>query len=117
MRLDGGMKYVLLICDDEVDAPTNEQLAADAGHTSWLEDLNRRSEVQAMARLRPVVDATTVRVRDGEALVSDGPFAETKDFVGGVVILECTDLDEAIGIAAGHPYARRGCIEIRPAWE
>ena len=97
------MKYVLLICDDEVDAPTNEQLAADPGHTSWLEDLHRRSQVHTMARLRPVMDATTVRVRDGETLASDGPFAETKDFVGGVVILECTDLDEAIGIAAGHP--------------
>jgi hypothetical protein len=111
------MKYALLICDDEVDAPTNEQLAADPGHTSWLADLHRRSQVRAMARLRPVVDATTVRVRDGEALVSDGPFAETKDFVGGVVLLECADLDEAIAIAAGHPYAGRGCIEIRPVWE
>ncbi|MCO1659895.1 YciI family protein [Pseudonocardia humida] len=111
------MKYVLLICDDEVDAPTNEQLAADPGHTSWLQELTRRSDVQAMARLRPVVDATTVRVRDGQALVSDGPFAETKDFVGGVVLLECADLDEAIAIAAGHPYARRGCVEIRPVWE
>ncbi|WP_214403672.1 YciI family protein [Pseudonocardia lacus] len=111
------MKYVLLICDDEVDAPTNEQLATDPAHTSWLAELHRRSDVRAMARLRPVLDATTVRVRDGETLVSDGPFAETKDFVGGVVLLECADLDEAIAIAAGHPYARRGSVEIRPVWE
>jgi hypothetical protein len=117
VRFDGGMKYALLICDDEVDAPTNAQLAVDPGHTAWLAELDRRSDVQAMARLRPVVDATTVRVRDGEALVSDGPFAETKDFVGGVVLLECADLDEAIAIAAGHPYASRGCVEIRPVWE
>ena len=111
------MKYVLLICDDEVDAPTNEQLGADPVHTAWLDDLRRRGGVSAMARLRPVVDATTVRVREGETLISDGPFAETKDFVGGVVLLECADLDEAVEIAAGHPYAQRGCIEIRPVWE
>ena len=69
------------------------------------------------ARLRPVVDATAVRVRDGETLVSDGPFAETKDFVGGFVIVDCESLDEAIAIAAGHPYARWGGVEIRPVWE
>jgi hypothetical protein len=61
--------------------------------------------------------ATTVRVADGETLVTDGPFAETKDVVGGLVVVECADLDEAIAIAQGHPYARRGSIEIRPVWE
>jgi hypothetical protein len=111
------MKYVLLICDDEVDAPTNDQLAADPVHKAWLDDLHRRGGVIGMARLRPVVDATTIRVREGETLVSDGPFAETKDFVGGVVMVDCADLDEAIAIASGHPYAGRGCIEIRPVWE
>jgi hypothetical protein len=70
-----------------------------------------------MARLRPVVDATTIRVRDGETLISDGPFAETKDFVGGFLLVECADLDEAVEIAAGHPYAQRGSVEIRPVWE
>jgi hypothetical protein len=111
------MKYVLLICDDEVDAPSNEELDADPVHQAWIADLERRGARLGGARLRPVVDATTVRVRDGETLVSDGPFAETKDFVGGIVILECEDLDEAITITAGHPYARRGSIEIRPVWE
>lgn len=111
------MKYVLLICDDETASPSNEELAADPMHQAWLADLERRNARIAGARLRPVVDATTVRVRDGETLVSDGPFAETKDFVGGVVILECANLDEAIEIAAGHPYAHLGCIEIRPVWE
>jgi len=111
------MKYVLLICDDEVDAPTNEQLAADPVHTAWLDDLDRRGGVISMGRLRPVVDATTIRVRDGETLISDGPFAETKDFVGGFLMVECADLDEAVEIAAGHPYAQRGSVEIRPVWE
>ncbi|WP_460519319.1 YciI family protein [Flindersiella endophytica] len=111
------MKYVLLICDDETASPSNEELDADPTHQAWVADLERRQARIAGARLRPVVDATTVRVREGETLISDGPFAETKDFVGGVVILECANLDEAIEIASGHPYARLGCIEIRPVWE
>ena len=111
------MKYVLLICDDEVDAPGNDDLAADPVHNAWVDDLDRRGGKLVGVRLRPVLDATTVRVREGETLISDGPYAETKDFVGGVVIIECADLDEAIAIAAGHPYARRGGIEIRPVWE
>jgi hypothetical protein len=111
------MKYVLLICDDETVSPTNAELEADPVHRAWLADLERRGGMLGGARLRPVVDATTVRVRDGETLVSDGPFAETKDFVGGLVIVECADLDEAIAIAAGHPYANWGGVEIRPVWE
>jgi hypothetical protein len=111
------MKYVLLICDDEKVSPTNEELAADPVHQAWSADLERRGAEVAGARLRPVVDATSVRVRDGETLVSDGPYAETKDFVGGFVIVHCADLDEAIEIAAGHPYARWGGVEIRPVWE
>ncbi len=75
------------------------------------------SIASACARLRPVAGATSVRVRQGETLVSDGPFAETKDFVGGFAVVECADLDEAIAIAAGHPWAHRGVVEIRPVWE
>ena len=111
------MRYVLLICDDETDAPTNEELAADPVHQAWAADLERRGVELAGERLRPVVDATTVRVRKDETLIADGPFAETKDLVGGVAIVECADLDEAIAIAAAHPWARRGCVEIRPVWE
>lgn len=113
----GRMKYVLLICDDETVSPSNEELEADPVHQAWAADLDRRGAKLAGARLRPVVDATTVRVRDEETLVSDGPFAETKDFVGGFVIVECPGLDDAIEIAAGHPYARWGAVEIRPVWE
>jgi hypothetical protein len=111
------MKYVLLICDDESKSPSMEEIAADPAHQAWWADLQRRGADRGGARLRPVADATTVRVRDGETLVSDGPFAETKDFVGGITFLECADLDEAIAIAAGHPYAQWGKIEIRPVWE
>ena len=111
------MKYALLICDDESISPSMEELAADPMLQAWDEDLKRRDVELFGARLRPVADATTVRVRQGETLVSDGPFAETKDLVGGIVILECADLDEAIEIAAGHRWAHRGCVEIRPVWE
>lgn len=111
------MKYVLLICDDETDSPSNEDLDQDPVHQAWAADLDRRGAEVYGARLRPVADATTVKVRQGETLVSDGPFAETKDFVGGIVVVDCTDLDEAILIARGHPYARFGSIEIRPVWE
>lgn len=110
------MKYALLICDDESFLPTNEDLAADPVHQRWVEDLRERGSYMAGARLRPVRSSSTVRVRGGEVLVSDGPFAETKDFVGGIVFVECADLDEAIAIAAGHPYARSGSVEVRPLW-
>jgi hypothetical protein len=111
------MKYVLLICDDEVDPPSHEELAVDPVHEEFQATLDRRGKSLGGARLRPSSHATSVRVREGEVLVTDGPFAETKDFVGGVTILECADLDDAIEIASKHPYARRGVIEIRPVWE
>jgi len=94
-----------------------EQIAADPAHRAYEAELDRRGAGRGGARLRPVADATTVRVRDGEMLVSDGPFAETKDFIGGLDIIECADLDEAIELAARHPYASSGCIEVRPVWE
>lgn len=108
------MKYVLLICDDETHPMSFEELEADPGHQ---EHLRLRGDSLFGARLRPTSEATTVRVRDGETLVSDGPFAETKDFVGGITAIECDDLDQAIAIAAAHPFARWGAVEIRPIWE
>jgi hypothetical protein len=111
------MKYVLLICDDETVSPSTEELNADPVMQAWEADLYSRDALKAGARLRPVRDATTVRVRGGETLVSDGPFAETKDFVGGITAIECDDLDEAIAVAAAHPLARWGAVEIRPIWE
>ncbi len=111
------MKYALLICDDETISPE----PGGTGRRSGTPGLGCRPGPPGRevfgARLRPVADATTIRVRGGETLVSDGPFAETKDLVGGIVILECADVDEAIEIAAGHPWAQRGCVEIRPIWE
>ena len=67
--------------------------------------------------MRPTTDATTVRARDGETVTSDGPFAETKEQVGGYFVVECKDLDEAIEVAAKIPGARFGSVEVRPIWE
>lgn len=111
------MKYVLLICDDESYSPSAEELGARPDMQAWEADVYGREVLKAGARLRPSIDATSVRVRDGETLVSDGPFAETKDFVGGISIIECADLDEAIAVAAAHPYAQWGTVEVRPVWE
>lgn len=111
------MKYVLLICDDETVSPSMTEIAEDPAHQAYSAEVQRRGASLGGARLRPVADATTVRVRSGQTLVSDGPFAETKDFIGGIDIIECADLDEAIALAALHPYARHGCIEVRPVWE
>jgi hypothetical protein len=111
------MKYVLLICDDETDSPDMETLEADPRNQAFAKAIEERSRETVGARLRPIAEATSIRVRNGETLVSDGPFAETKDFVGGVVFIECDDLDEAIAIAAEHPWAYKGVVEIRPVWE
>lgn len=113
----GVVKYVFLICDDETISPSMAEIASDPAHQAYDAELQRRGGTLGGARLRPVADATTVRVRDGETLVSDGPFAETKDFIGGIDIVECADLDEAIALAALHPYASHGCVEVRPVWE
>jgi len=68
------------------------------------------------SRLSPVSDATTVRVRGGEVLLGDGPFAETKEQIAGFDVIECADLDEAIEVASKHPVARFGAVELRPFW-
>lgn len=113
----GAVKYVLLICDDESVQPSADELAGDPDHQGWLEEMTRRRVFLHGARLRPVADVTSVRVRAGETLVSDGPFAETKDLVGGFALIECRHLDEAIEVAARHPFARHGVVEVRPVWE
>jgi hypothetical protein len=83
----------------------------------WVAEMDARRVRQFGSRLRPASDATTVAVRDSEVLVSDGPFAETKEQIGGFDVIECEDLDEAIQVAAQHPGARVGRIEVRPLWE
>jgi hypothetical protein len=111
------MRYMLLICGDESVVPTNEESEdMRTSAISWVEEMDGRGVRLQGSRLRPVSEATTVRVRDAQVMVSDGPFAETKEQMGGYDLIECKDLDEAIEIASKHPVARFGSIEIRPFW-
>lgn len=111
------MRYVLLICDDETDPRGPEEIAATPEHKAFIAECERRGVLQGGYRLRPSDDATSVRRRDDEVLVSDGPFVETKEQIGGFAVLDCADLDEAIEVASLHPWARTGVIEVRPVWE
>jgi hypothetical protein len=109
------MQYMLLICGVDGDEAAPEDRG---GYTieQWVEEMDRRGVRLRGDRLRPVSDSTTVRVRGAEVLISDGPFAETKEQMYGYDLLECADLDEAIEVASKHPNARHGALEIRPVW-
>ena len=107
------MRYLLLICADESVEVSPEESTAEP----WVEEMQRRGVRRDGWRLRPVSDATTVRLRSGEVLLSDGPFAETKEQIAGYDVIECDDLDEAIDVASKHPVAAYGTIEVRPFWE
>ncbi len=110
------MHYVFLIHDDETQQHIGspERLAA---YGKFSEEVNGRGMMRGGARLRPTTAATTVRVRDGKTMLTDGPFAETKEQLGGFYILDCKDLDEALAYAAKIPSANGGSIEVRPVWE
>jgi hypothetical protein len=108
---------MLLICHPESVEPSQEEVAADPVHQAWLEDVTGRGLFVGGSRLRPAREARSVRVRKGKSHVIDGPFAETKEVVGGYVVVECDSIDDAIAVAAGHPFARHGTIEVRPVWE
>ena len=113
------MRYALLICTDEtaMDAFSPEEAASShAAYEAFAQEMGARGVLTGGERLHPTSDATTVRVRDGEVLTSDGPFAETKEQMGGFDVIECADLDEAIEVAAKHPMARLGMVEVRPRW-
>ena len=113
----GALRYLLLISADEGEAEAAMRAGAFAGFDAWLADLERRGVLRAHAGLHPSTTATTVRVRDGEVLLSDGPFIEGREQVGGFALVDCADLDEAIEIAAGHPATALGRVEIRPVIE
>ncbi len=114
------MRYALLICSDEklmAGQSEAEGAAMTAKYFQFQDEMSERGILQGGERLRPTTDATTVRVRDGEVLTSDGPFAETKEQMGGFYLVDCKDLDEAIEVAAKIPSAAVGSIEVRPIWE
>jgi hypothetical protein len=114
------MRYLLMICGDESSFEAMSQQEGEAmmaGYADFGEEMGRRGVLEGGERLRPTTDATTVQVRDGKVLTADGPFAETKEQMGGYYLVSCKDLDEAIEIAAKIPGAHHGTIEVRPIWD
>ena len=113
------MKYPMLVCRDTAIELTPEERAAMPGWVeAWVDEMEGRGVLLPGGHeLRPVSDARTVRVRGDEVLISDGPFAETKEQIAGFDVLECASLDEAIEVAVKHPVARFGSLDVRPFWQ
>jgi hypothetical protein len=111
------MKYMLLIymTEDAMDQAEREHCYVES--TELTHELNSRGQYLSANPLLPVAEATSVRVREGKSLVTDGPFAETREQLGGYFLVEATDLNEAITIAGRIPGARKGTVEIRPVME
>ena len=114
------MKYMLLIHDSEqaLNALSQDELKQMmAGYRRFTEEIRASGHYRAGSQLQPTSMATSVRVRNGKRLVTDGPFAETREQLGGYYLVEAKDLDEAIGLAERLPSAKIGTIEIRPLVE
>jgi hypothetical protein len=107
------MRYLLFIGRDKRIAIGPDDRIGD-GTEAWVNEMDGRHVRLEGHELAGIEDATTVRVRDDEVLITDGPFAETKELIAGFDIIECADLDEAIEVASKHPMARFGFVEVRP---
>ena len=113
------MQYLLLIYTNENDdpkpgTPEGDQVYND--YMAYTEEVKSKKLMLGSNALQPVATATTVRVRNGKTETTDGPFAETKETLGGYYLLDCKDLDEAIEYAAKIPSSTYGSIEVRPVW-
>jgi hypothetical protein len=114
------MRYALLIYANEqgwANQSEEQSQVQFQEYMAFTKDIVDRGIQKSGEALQPTATATTVRVRDGETLTTDGPFAETKEQLGGFYIVECNDLDEAIAVAARIPDARGGSVEVRPVME
>lgn len=112
------MRYLLLIYSDPshyTKLSEQEMGQLMAAYGKFTEEA--APQTQGAERLQPSTTATTVRVRKGDVMTTDGPFAETKEELGGYYLIEAKDLDEAIAVAAKIPTAEYGCVEVRPIWE
>lgn len=109
-------KYLLLIYTDEAALPATPEatMAMFEEYGKYTQSIAAQGILRAGEALEPTSASTTVRVRDGKTLVTDGPFAETKEALGGFYMIDCEDLDTALAAAAGIPGARFGTIEVRP---
>ncbi len=111
------MKYMLLIylSDDAMNEAEREACYQES--TQLAQDLHANGKFLGASPLHPASTATSVRVRQGKTVLTDGPFAETREHLGGYYLIEAKDLDEAIGVAARIPGARKGTVEVRPVLE
>jgi hypothetical protein len=109
------MRYLMFVADDP-DKEADPSLDGTLPIEDWC-DKHDASGARVMGdRVRPAHDATTVRRRAGKVMITDGPFAESREWIVGFDILDCADLDEAIAVAAEHPMAAQGRLELRPFW-
>jgi hypothetical protein len=115
------VRYLLLIAGDEHrlnNQPETEQTQTMNAWGAYMQELQAAGKLRGGERLRPAGAATTVRVKDGQRLLSDGPFAETKEQLGGYFLVEANDLDEAVDWASKMPHLPAGgVVEVRPIWE
>jgi hypothetical protein len=111
------MKYMLLIYTDERAWTDSEREHCYEESTQLAHQLKTKGQYLAANPLEPVASATSIRVRNGKRLVTDGPFAETREQLGGYFLIEANNLDEAIAVAEQIPGARKGTVEIRPVME
>ena len=111
------MKYMLLIYHDEHALSESERAACYAESTQLAHDLHSSGQFVAANPLQPTTTAASVRVRNGQTNVIDGPFAETKEQLGGYFLVDAASLDEAVSIASRIPMARKGTVEVRPIIE
>jgi hypothetical protein len=111
------MKYMLLVYLDEQVLSETEREHCYVESAQLTQDLNSAGQYLDASPLHPIATATSVRVRDGKRLVTDGPFAETREQLGGYYLIEAGDLDEAIAIAERIPPVRFGTVEIRPVMD
>jgi len=111
------MQYALFVCSDESQEISEEEVQARwRAFMSFQEDMEARDALVFLQRLQPTSTATKVSKRSGDLVISDGPFAETREQIAGFYVLECRNLDEALEIAARNPVAEFGTVEVRPVW-
>jgi hypothetical protein len=114
---DEAMKYMLLIYLDENSLSEGERAQCYQDSAQFAQDLSKTGQYLGAGPLHPTSTATSVRVRDGKRLVTDGPFAETREQLGGYFLINARDLDEALDVAGRIPAGRWGTVEIRPVME
>ena len=105
------MRYILFVC---VDPAAETYVPQEDNIEDWVAEMDQRNVRVLGSRLKELKDARTIRRRNGKVIVTDGPFAETKEWIAGFDLLECANLDEAIEVASQHPMARFGRLELRP---